>query len=273
MGYRLIVLDLDGTALDTQKRIHPATKAAVDTALARGIPTVLATGRHHRMAVGYHEQFGQDMPMIACNGACVLDPVSGRLIVERPMAGEKVAEILAIARRHKVWCHLYTAAAVHHETNANDPAVSYITQAPGAGPAMLQAFEPVPSLDRFLAEERHILKLVVFNPDIQHVHRCLEEIAPIPGLSCEWSWAFGADISAAGNTKGRALLDLAATMGIAAEEIIAIGDNHNDITMLKAAGTGVAMGNAEAEVRAAADWVTGTNDENGVVTALQRFVL
>jgi Cof subfamily protein (haloacid dehalogenase superfamily) len=271
LTYRLIALDLDGTALDSSKRFRPATRDALESARSRGIRTILVTGRHHRMAEAYHRELGLDTPLIACNGASVHDVGAGRTILERPLDRATAGAILDIVRGHEVGCHVYTGAAVHYERH-DDSGVAYIgTRGPEAR-AMLAAFERVETFEALIAGGRGILKFVMFNNDRCRVERCLEEVARLPGLSCEWSWAIGADVALEGNTKGRTLVDWAASAGIGADEIIAFGDNHNDITMLSAAGMGVAMGNAEPEVKAAADWVAGHHDTDAIADALRRFV-
>lgn len=272
MAIRLIALDLDGTALDTGKRIRPATRAVVAEARARGIDTVLVTGRHHRMAAAYHAQLDLSTPIIACNGACVFDLTANRAIVARALAVEQAKAIINVVRQHDVGCHLYSAAAVHHEGIA-DSAMSYIGTTSQIAAEMRQAFTATPSFEHLIDGGCPILKIVVFNVDRPKVEACLAEIEPMPGLSCEWSWSFGCDVTLAGNTKGRTLIDWAATQGVAPEEIIAFGDNHNDITMLTAVGTGVAMGNAEPEVQAAANWTTTDNDSDAIADTLHRFVL
>lgn len=272
MAYRLIALDLDGTALDSAKRVRPSTRAVVAEARARGIDTVLVTGRHHCMATAYHTDLGLSSPIIACNGACVFDLAAERPIVARALSVQQVKAILAVVRRHEVGCHLYSASAIHHEGNG-EAAMAYIGASDKLAKELRKSFASTPSFDQLVDGGCPILKIVVFNIDRPKVEACLAEIEPVAGLSCEWSWAFGCDITLAGNTKGRTLVDWAASQGIAPSEIIAFGDNHNDITMLTAVGTGVAMGNAEPEVRAAADWTTTDNDSDGIADAVRRFVL
>jgi len=93
------------------------------------------------------------------------------------------------------------------------------------------------------------------------------------GLSCEWSGSDRLDITRAGNSKANRLSEWITEQGIAHEEVLAIGDQQNDMEMLRQVGMGVAMGNSQAEVQACADWVTGTNDSDGIADALHRFVL
>lgn len=273
MGYRLIALDLDGTALDQTKRVRPETRRAVERAREKGIRTILATGRHHRMAAPYHEQLGLDTPLIACNGACVFDPTTGTTLMERPLDRERSEAILSIVRRHDVFCHIYTSEAVLYD-RGDDALVAYIGSLDDDPTRLLmKGFRRVPSFEEVIAGGSGVLKFVLFNPNRAPVEACLAEVERLEGLSREWSWAIGVDVAREGNTKGRTLIDWAASQGIAPGEIVAFGDNHNDISMITAVGLGVAMGNAEPEVRAAARLVTSANDTDGIAEVLRRHVL
>jgi hydroxymethylpyrimidine pyrophosphatase-like HAD family hydrolase len=99
-----------------------------------------------------------------------------------------------------------------------------------------------------------------------------QEIEETLGLSCEWSGECHLDIARAGNSKGNRLAQWIAEQGIAAAEVIAFGDHQNDRAMLRVAGLGIAMANSGADVQAHADWVTGSNDGDGIASALRRFV-
>jgi len=273
MSFRLIALDLDGTALDTAKRIRPATKRAVERARDKGIRTILVTGRHHRMAAPYHAELGLDTPLIACNGACAYDPTTEATVMERPLDRGRAETILSIVRRHDVFCHVYVADAVLYD-RGDDALIAYIGSLDDDPTRrLLRGFERVPAFETVIADGRGVLKFVLFNPNRAPVEACLAEVERLEGLSCEWSWAIGVDVTRAGNTKGRALIDWAETQGIAPSEIIAFGDNHNDLSMLSAVGLGVAMGNAEPEVRAAARLLAGANDTDGIAEVLRDRVL
>jgi len=102
---------------------------------------------------------------------------------------------------------------------------------------------------------------------------CEQAVGSLPQFTCVRSSRARADISRAGNTKGQRLAEYLAQQGILAQEVIAFGDQNNDKEMLELAGLGVAMGNSHDEVRDCADWVTGTNDSDGIAEVLQRFVL
>ena len=93
------------------------------------------------------------------------------------------------------------------------------------------------------------------------------------GLSCEWSWINQVDIARKGNSKGRRLQEWVESQGMTMKDVMAFGDNHNDISMLSAAGLGVAMGNAADEVKAHADLIIPDNTQPGIAQAIHRHIL
>lgn len=114
------------------------------------------------------------------------------------------------------------------------------------------------------------IKLVALDLDGREVLR--KELMAIPELSISSSVYNNLEVNAKGADKGAALLWLADYLGIDREETMSFGDGENDIPMIKAAGIGVAMGNALDTVKAAADTVTLTNDEDGVAAAIRKFI-
>ncbi len=103
--------------------------------------------------------------------------------------------------------------------------------------------------------------------------RAWEELEAVGGLALVGSLGYNIEINAAGVNKGRGLLELGVLLGIRREEIMVCGDGDNDVSMLEEAGFGVAMGNAEEQVKAVADYITCSNDDEGVARAIEKFVL
>jgi Cof subfamily protein (haloacid dehalogenase superfamily) len=93
------------------------------------------------------------------------------------------------------------------------------------------------------------------------------------GLECEWSWHDQVDIARAGNSKGKRLTQWVEAQGLSMQDVVAFGDNYNDLSMLEAAGTGVAMGNAVEEVKARANVVIGENESNSIADFINRNLL
>ena len=119
-------------------------------------------------------------------------------------------------------------------------------------------FSQVDSLAQAVREVKAVWKFALTDDDIPRLQRFAQEVGETLGLACEWSWHDQVDIARAGNSKGKRLAQWVADQGLSMQNVVAFGDNYNDLSMLEAAGTGVAMGNAVDEVKARATWSSGT---------------
>ena len=120
----------------------------------------------------------------------------------------------------------------------------------------------------------NVQKIQFFTRDMELRSRLLTEIPQVfPGILATSSSPQNIELNQMNANKGQALLDLADRLGVPHEKTIAFGDGLNDITMIRAAGIGIAMENAEPAVKAAADWITASCDEDGVAAGVERFVL
>ena len=271
MSYRLVVLDLDGTLLDSQLRIREETLAELARVRAQGVGVMIATGRHHVTAYPYWHQLGLELPAICCNGAYLYDFSGRRPLYGDPLSRAEARALLALVRQHRIYSTIYVDEAVVYE---------------GLGhfsPRMLEWAASLPenlrprmvctdSFETVLDAEPTVWKFFSTGDDVAAMRAFARDIEQTIGLSCEWSGECHLDIAHAGNSKGDRLAQWIALQGIAAEQVIAFGDHHNDRRMLRLAGLGVAMADSLAEVQADADWVTGSNDGDGIASALRRFV-
>jgi len=272
MPLRLIALDLDGTAIDSRRAVRPSTRAALDEARGRGIEVVLVTGRHHVAAGPYHHELGLSSPAVCCNGAYLHDYGRGRAIVGDPLSKDQARRIVDAARAADLKLLVYSGDAMNFERE-DDHLRGLIAWANTCPPSVRPVLRLVDDFERLIDEEEIIWKVVVSHDDPGVVRAAVDGMRRTMDLAYEWSWSDRVDIARAGNSKGSRLLEWAEGQGYAASEIIAFGDHLNDLSMLEPVGVGVAMGNAEAEVKAVADWVTGSNDADGIAEALRRFVL
>ena len=132
----------------------------------------------------------------------------------------------------------------------------------------------VSELDEIIAQENRAMdKVQGLFADMKEREQAWQELKQFDSLELVGSLKYNIEINAAGVNKGKGLLELGEILGISREEIMAFGDGDNDIAMLREVGFGVAMQNADEEVKAVADYVTGSNDEDGVAKAIARFVL
>ncbi len=262
---KLVALDLDGTLLSRKLEILPETREAIARAHDRGVQFAIVTGRMYQSSTPFAKELGlEGMPLIAYNGALIREYPSGRIIHHDPVPLETCRALAAFCE----------ARGLHLQAYVDDEL--YV---PDLGPATQQYLaiarvraHPVGSLFLWLPQPSTKL-LIIDQPEripalAAEVKELLDEAVEVHSSYPEFLEVVGRNVS-----KGRALEVVAASLGVAREEVMAIGDGMNDLSMIRWAGTGVAMAHAPEPVREAADYVTQFGPGEGVAEALERLVL
>jgi Cof subfamily protein (haloacid dehalogenase superfamily) len=259
-----VVVDLDGTVRSRIHGITPGVRAAVAAAQARGVRVCVATGRMWRSAEPWVRALGATSPVILYNGGQVLDFESGRTLYERRLPRDAARAALAVIRRaHDVQPLVYVRDGVYAERR--DRLLDAYAVDDGL------TYDVVPTFETLLVDEPHKLLAIGAAERIQALqHSVRAARLPVHDVQSEPVYL---EILPSGISKGTAMEAMLAALGVTAEETIAIGDNWNDLEMIEAAGLGVAMGQAPDGVRARADHVCGTAEEEGVREVIERFVL
>ena len=271
MRYRLLALDIDGTLLDPGGGISATARAAIGGALRSGLRIVLCTGRRFRSTLPIARELGLQGPVVAHNGALVKDAWSGRTLAATYLPAELHPEILAALRPHGpplVYVNGW-------------PDEDILTEPRGhMHPAQVDYLEQHAEQCRFVANlgaarREHVLMMSVM-ADLATLTEAETRALGILGdrvrthrLENRGWGSHILEILAPGTGKWAALRRVAESEGIAADEIAAVGDDLNDLDLVVHAALGIAMGNAPAEVRTAADLVVAGNDRDGVVEAIE----
>lgn len=271
---RLIGIDVDGTLLDSQGRMPEANCAAVHEAVARGIHVALVTGRSYPFARPVADPLPASLSLIVSNGA-IERAMDGSTLVRRLLDRRIARDVLDRTRSQRA------AAALIFDRDEERQVVfeTMDWQHPGRKGywARNQSLisKTVPLEDAL--EEDPIQ--VMFNGGADEMRVLAEELR---GLSSEFAVSLTeyvhrdfslVDVTAPAATKGRALEWRAAQLGLSRGEVMAIGDNFNDVEMLEFAGTPVLMGNAVDGLRGRGWHMTGHQDEAGLAQAIRRFAL
>jgi Cof subfamily protein (haloacid dehalogenase superfamily) len=247
---RLLVLDVDGTVTNSRHEVADTTRRAIDRARAAGVRVMLATGRRYRDALPVAERLAIVEPLVTASGALVKRPGDHATLERAAFRPGVLPEVLGIVigmgHEPVVYSDSFAAylarnrdvARVEPDLHRQPPAEAFAGFAMGGGEAMA-ALEA---------------RLVASFPGDLALHTILS-----PRYS-EWL----CEIAPAGVDKWTGVMSVAAGWGIAAEEICAVGDDVNDLPMVRAAGLGIAMGNARPVLQAAADQVVGTHDDSGI---------
>jgi Cof subfamily protein (haloacid dehalogenase superfamily) len=271
MKYRLVALDLDGTLLDSAVQIRRQTIDALQQARDRGVQVMIVTGRHHTAVHAYWARLDLELPAICCNGAYVYDFRAGKPLAGDPFTRAEARELLGIVRAHSIHATIYTGVAMSYEKDRR-----HLANMRQWGTTLPEPVRPrlalVDSFDWLIDEAEIIWKFLIASDDPAALDTFMR-VVRARGFECVRSSRDRIDIARPGNSKGRRLAEFIAQRNILPREVMAFGDQDNDKDMLELVGFGVAMGNSRPEVRASADYVTGTNDSDGIAEALQRFVL
>ena len=277
---KIIALDLDGTLLDSQKRLSDGSRAALEEAAARGVHIVPTTGRFF----GMMPQSIRDLPFvryaITINGAQVYDRETGTAIVREEIPLDMALDIMRLLDGYDVIYDCYRSNWGWMTESLQNKAEDYATDAHYV--KMVREFRnPVPELKAYLestASEGDVQKVMLFarnTPGSEAVTKAIaeavrERFPQIKATSSTWN---NLELNIETAHKGNSLRRFAEHLGYALDNCMALGDGTNDLSMIEAAGLGVAMSNAHPLVIAAADHVTASNDEDGVAKAIRDFVL
>lgn len=262
--YRLLVADIDGTLVNAAREITPPVRAAVAAAQSRGTRVCLATGRIWPSAKQFVERLGADSPAILYNGGLVYDFKGDEIWLRRTLGLEQARSVLRILRRHpSVQPHLYVDDRVYV------PAMNELTEAYQEKDSLRA--EPVGDLANWLEKDPMKILIIGERPALEAV---VDDIELLPyEVNHVFSETIYLEVLPPGVDKGTALQAVAARLGLQREEIIAVGDNLNDLAMVEYAGIGVAMANAPEALRARADFVAPSNNDHGLQEVIERFVL
>ena len=276
---RVIALDLDGTLLDSAKRLSEANRAALEYAAAKGALIVPTTGRFF----GMMPPAVRDLPFvryaITINGAQVYDRVADTAIVRDEIPVEMALELMRLLDGYDVIYDCYRLNWGWMTESLQAKAVDYATDAHYL--KMIREFRrPVPELKAHIAAtaaEGDVQKVMLFArnaPEGEAVTKAIAEDVGkrFPSIKVTASTWNNLEFNIATAHKGNALRRFAEHLGLTLANCMALGDGMNDLTMIEAAGVGVAMANAHPKVLAAADWVSPSNDEDGVAAAIRKFV-
>ena len=269
----MIGLDLDGTVLTEQKELTARTKDAISRALAQGVVVLVATGRPWMGVPEELRNFPGMHYALTSNGARVIDTVEDRVIEEHlllPLLAQKVLEI----------CGKYdTLQEVYFDGQGYAPADKMaLAERYHRNPSMCEYMRktriPVEDISQLVRKEnRGLDKVQALFADMDERKLAWKELEAEGGMELVGSLRYNIEINAAGVNKGKGLVNLGRMLGIRREEIMACGDGDNDIVMLKEAGFGVAMANGEEKVKEAADYITLSNEEDGVAAVVEKFIL
>ncbi len=265
---KVLVLDIDGTLVNSKKEVTPATKQAIKRILNEGHRVVLASGRPMPGMRRFERELYLDLMggyLMASNGAKVIDCATGEIVYEKFLPQDIVPRIYAYAKNHG--CGLITFLG-NYSISAFEPD-EYVKYEAKLNGITIQVHEDWPEFVNF-----DINKCIV-TVDPEKADTCTRELQRLfrDEANVFRSEPYFIEVVPIGVDKALTLEQLLPIMGATHEQLVCCGDSYNDISMLEYAAVGVAMGNAQADVKAVADYVTTkTNDEDGLVEVIEKFL-
>lgn len=288
--YKLITIDIDGTLLNSLGEISEENKKAIKNATDKGIQIVLSSGRISGSIKNIANEIGAKKYLIACNGALIYDMEKDEKIYSRYLKKEKVLQIIKLCEENSIFYTVYTTNTLITKTLSHN--LLFYNNENKKNPSDKK-------IDMNITEDIYgyvenydnddFLKVVICDSDKMIFSRIINklrktkhiEVLEVEHMSkkniksgtedVELSY-FYTEITNQNVNKWTAIEYLINEMGIKKEEILAIGDNINDIEMLKNAGMGIAMGNSSPQVKKVSDEIVADNDSNGVAEAINKHI-
>ena len=270
---KMVALDLDGTALDPFGRITEREELAFKRAMDMGVHIVVATGRAFHSLPDNVFSIGGIEYAVTSNGAQVTRLKDRTLIYENCIAAASVTEIADVLEKAGVRAEAFTDGRAYIDVSEFNAIKSGEIRTRDSV-YVLSTRNPVDDIFAFMREHRGRIENISINyPSDEAKEKFSKVLRKIPGVTVTTSFALNNEIGGATTSKADGLSHLMERLGVTAGELMACGDSPNDGAMIRMAEIGVAMGNADDAVKEMADYVTGTNAEDGVAGAIEKFVL
>ncbi len=269
----LIALDMDGTLLNKEGRISPYTQEVLKRAMRKGIHIVIATGRVFSAFPEDALNFTGIEYVVSSNGARVIRMKDKATIYTNLIDGESARQLIPHIFQEDLFLEVFYDGDVYVDKNCVTKLDQYglpkrYTE------YMLKTRTQIENIRQTLEENIHSLENININfGSMERKQQLWEVLSGLSNITATSSFAHNIEIGGATTSKADGLTHLCQLLNVKAESVMACGDNYNDLAMLQFAGLSVAMGNAEDGIKSQVDFVTLTNEEDGVAHAIEKFVL
>ena len=272
LKYKLICIDLDGTLLNDNKEVSIENIKIIQEAIKKGVVICITTGRILKFVDKYNDILNISIPVIASNGSIIY--YNNEEFEINSLTLEEILEIKKIASKYNVDVYLNTDDSVICEKKIPSDYSYKVLKEKVIDKYKVKVIENYPFEKLFSNGKSNVVKAICINKndleEIRKVRKELEESVKFQVSSAEYEYC---EINPKGVSKGGAVEKLAKKLNIEMDEVICIGDGGNDLEMLKKAGFSVAMKNGMISVKEIADYITESNNDNGVGKVIKDLVL
>lgn len=264
---------MDGTLLNDKKIISERNLKAIRLANEKGVRIAVCTGRIFTSADFFSELLGVKSPVIASNGAYIREKDRDEVVYKATLGAEKCKKLLDVFRQYDLYPQYYTSDIVFTERLRYSSC--FYEKVNKTLPKNKQVkIMPVKDWNEvFQKYEKEIFKGIAIDEDIEKIRKAKGSLRDMGDFEVVSSRFDNFEVMNKGVSKGNAVKILADYYGITSEQVICIGDSENDLSMIKFAGLGVAMSNGDDEVKKAAQYITDSNNFDGVAKIIEKFVL
>lgn len=268
--YKLVASDLDETLIGLDHKISAANRKAIEEARRRGVLFVPASGRGFRTIQETLEELGvRDMAgqyLISFNGGAITENAGNRILHFEGISFDKARELFERSLTYDVCTHVYTRDTVYAHRLTEDE-VTYLD-------GRMEVVELQGDSIDFLKEE-DLVKVLYCRPDYLYLREVAKDLEDITSdMDVSYSAGRYLEFNQQGVNKGTGLVRLAEHLGIPMEQTVAIGDNYNDLSMIRAAGLGVGVANTPEEMKPECDAVTEADfTHDAVAEVIEKYVL
>ena len=259
---KMVVTDIDGTIYSPSVGLKPEVKECLINLQKNNIHVAIATGRTYGSAKAVADEIGIKCPLI-CYQVGLVNTYDGEIIDVKYLNPEIAKEIITDFRKRKIHLNVYVEDTLYVEDD--DKYIKNYIGDKGIDYFKVDSFESL-NLNK-------LNKLLAIEYDTKFIDNLIAELqSKYPSIYVVKSYDYFCEIANKEATKGNAIKILAEKYGIKVDEVLAIGDQNNDIEMVKTAGVGVAMGNGTEEIKKEADYITDTVENDGFIKAINKFV-
>ncbi|PLS18496.1 Cof-type HAD-IIB family hydrolase [Bacillus sp. M6-12] len=280
-----IAIDMDGTLLNKSQKVSKENREAIISAQNKGVEVVIATGRSFSEARYALDEADITCPIIGINGAVVMSE-EGKVAASNPMNVEDVIAADRILSEKDLYYEIYTSEGTFSKDFDRSVATLvdiYLTANPDIDPLAVSEharqrlelghLKTIESYEKLFQEPNiEFYKLLVFSVDLKKLGEAASELKETVNLAVTSSGRENIEVNSMEAQKGIALEKYLEKKEIPLSEAMAIGDNYNDVSMFERVGRAVAMGNAPSDIQKLCDFVTDTNEENGVANAIWKVL-
>lgn len=264
MKYKLLAVDVDGTLVNNKREITPKTKEKIHEAIEKGVIFTISSGRPVQGVQLITKQLEADVPVITYNGAMVITGDSRKVIYSCTMKPEDAIQVESLGKERNTTIAIWSDNQLF--VNRADERAAKYSELSGTEPKLYEDIEGLiaKGINKILWYDE-VERINAFQKELQNVVN--------PTINFHTSQPFFLEFVDVNASKAIALEKLGEFYGINRDEMIAIGDGFNDLSMIEYAGLGVAMENAPSEIKQAADFVTLSNENDGVAYVIEKFIL